>query len=56
MEKEITTPTIIVVNDDDGGWDWNLITNRVYFSRQWKSMFGYDIKMYKIALSGYGHL
>jgi len=39
LEKKVS---VVLESIKDGIWEWNLQTNEVYYSKQWKSMLGYE--------------
>ncbi len=42
LENLQTRFKLAINGTQDGLWDWNLLTNEVYFSTQWKKQLGYE--------------
>lgn len=41
--KESETRTQLLIKSASVGlWDWNLVTNEVYFSREWEQQLGFE--------------
>ncbi|MDD4821956.1 MAG: LytS/YhcK type 5TM receptor domain-containing protein [Bacteroidales bacterium] len=39
--------------NQDGVWDWNLTTNQVYYSKQYKAMLGYEEHEFESTIDGW---
>lgn len=42
LEDEKIRFSLAIESTQDGLWDWNPITNKVFFSNNWKKMLGYE--------------
>lgn len=42
IEEQKKTLELAIEGARDGLWDWNLETDRVYYSKRWKEILGYD--------------
>ncbi len=42
LRESIARTQLLVKSSDIGLWDWDLVTNEVYFSPEWKQQIGYE--------------
>ncbi len=42
LEQAETRNDLVLEATNDGVWDWDLTTNRCFFSRRWKGILGYE--------------